>query len=274
MLKHRADVRSLAFVTVALLLLGLPHAWLPTPGLAVPWIACASLACFIASIINHNHMHQPVFTDRRWNICFNLALSLARGHSAGGVIVPHNLNHHVQAGAEDDWISPRLAGQGLGWWRLLRYVVVASGNMMIQRQRADAPRLPKSMRASLILEKLVLAIVVALACLHDWQIFLAYNVVPWLLGLALLVGVNLLQHDGCDPGSVLGESRNFTGKWGNWMFFNNGFHSAHHYQPALHWSQLPALHATLAQRLPGNDLTHASIVVYLWHFGWSRVGVH
>ncbi len=228
MLKHRADVRSLVFVAMALLLLGLPHLWLPTPGLMLPWIAGASLACFIASIINHNHMHQAVFTSRGGNIVFNLALSLARGHSASGVIVPHHLNHHVKAGAAGDWISPRLAGQGLGWWRLLRYVVVASGNMMVQRQRAHAPRLPATQRLSMALEKMLLCLTVVLACWHDWHVFWMYNVLPWLLGLALLVGVNLLQHDGCDPWSVLAESRNFTGLWGNWLFFNNGFHSAHH----------------------------------------------
>ncbi len=82
----------------------------------------------------------------------------------------------------------------------------------------------------------------------------------------------LLQHDGCAPGTVLGESRNFIGPLGNWLFFNNGFHSAHHQQPGAHWSTLPARHALLRANLPGADLEQPSILAYLWQFGWRRWG--
>jgi fatty acid desaturase len=269
-LRRRADRRSLLFTGVALALLAAPHAWAPPSWLAPAWVAAASFACFIASIVNHNQMHCAAFTTRLPNVAFNVALALARGHSASGIVVPHNLNHHAQAGREGDWIRPQLAGRGLGWARLARYVVAASANMLVMRLRAGAPRLPADLRSSLLAEKAALAAAIVLAAWHDPRTFALFNALPWLAGLALLVGVNLLQHDACDPASELGGSRNFTGGFGNWLFFNNGYHTAHHLQPGAHWSELPALHARLRGRLPRAELEQPSILAYLWRFGFSR----
>jgi hypothetical protein len=39
----------------------------------------------------------------------------------------------------------------------------------------------------------------------------------------------------------------------------------------LHWSELPRRHALLRGDLPRADLEQASILAYLWRFGWSRL---
>ena len=292
---YRADRRSLCFLLAALGMLLVPH-FMPWPGwlaqhtattlvqssLTILWLAFASLFCFIASIINHNHMHCPMFRGKWGNFACNLLLSLARGHTATGIVVPHNMNHHVQAGNEQDWIRPALAGQGRGWWRLLRYVLLASLEMLRQRVKPDAPKLPRRYRSSLRLEKAFLYLAITTLLLHDWQVFLLCNLLPWLLGLAMLVGVNLLQHDDCTPsvhsadgphahtpsGNHPGGSRDFIGKAGNWLFFNNGYHNAHHLHPRAHWSTLPALHERMRDEWMDAPVEQASILAYLWRFGW------
>lgn len=270
LLRERADLRSLAFVAAAVLLLLVPHLWRPQGLAAFAWVAVSAWACFIASIVGHNHLHCAVFGRPAANIAFNVALSLARGHTASGIVVPHNFNHHPLALRDDDWIRPALAGHGLGWVRLARYVLRASVNMLVQRLGAGAPALPASQRRSLVIEKLALAAWIAGLLGSDWRVFALFDLVPWGIGLALLVGVNLLQHDRCDPDRPCGESRNFTGAFGNWLFFNNGFHTAHHLEPGLHWSRLPQRHAALRDQLPAADLEQRSILRYLWRFGWSR----
>jgi fatty acid desaturase len=234
------------------------------------WIALTAWLCFASSIVNHNHMHAAIFRSRKLNRLLNVLLSLIRGHTGSDIIVPHNLNHHVRTSTPEDWIRPELAGPGLGWLRLARYVASASANMQLQRRRKEAPRLERNRAHGLRIERAILAGVIVLALCHDWQVFLLFNVLPWTLGLALLVGVNLLQHEGCDPDVAFGESRNFVGRAGNWLLFNNGFHTAHHLKPGLHWSELPALHASIRTRLPHTELEIPSLSVYLWRFGWSR----
>lgn len=262
LLRNRHDRRSLAAVGLTLAALLLPHAVaLPGP-VQLAWVLGTSLLCFIASIINHNHMHCRVFARDGANLLLNLALSVARGHSATGIVVPHQLNHHEVPAAAGDWIRPALAGRGLGWLRLARYVWRASLSMLVERRRAGAPLLPSARHRSQRLERLFLAVAVGAAAVHDWRVFLIFNAVPWLLGLCLLVAVNLLQHDACSPG----QSRDFTGRAGNWLFFNNGYHCAHHLQPTLHWSALPALHAQLQ---PSQPQQFNSILAYLWRYGWA-----
>jgi Fatty acid desaturase len=270
LLRHPADMHSLHFVGLALGLLGAPHVWRPEVVWVAAWVVASSAACLLASIVNHNHMHRAVFARHALSVAMNCFLSLARGHTASGIVVPHNLNHRPRVLCPDDWINPSLAGSGLGWVRLVRYVVRASANMLVQRRAVRAPGLPPARRSSQRLERLVLAGSIVVLLLADWRVFALFNVLPWAIGLAMLVGVNLLQHDRCDPQRLFGESRNFVGALGNWLFFNNGFHSAHHLNPGLHWSELPQLHEQLRGRLPDADLEHRSIARFLWHFGWSR----
>ncbi|HNM81792.1 MAG TPA: fatty acid desaturase [Rhodocyclaceae bacterium] len=269
-LRHREDRRTVALVTLAFAALTLPHFLSPLALPFGPWIAIAAVLCFIANIANHNHMHHATFHRRIFNQAFNLVLTICRGHTASGIIVPHHLNHHVESGGVRDWIRPQLAGRGIGWVRLVRFTLAASTNMLVERQRPGTPGLGKRAEQSRRREQRVLATFILLALIADWKVFLLFNVLPWALGLAMLVGVNLLQHDACLPGQVLAGSRDFVGRVGNWLFLNNGYHTAHHLSPATHWSRLPELHESIAARIRAHGLEYRSVLAFLWQFGWSR----
>ncbi len=61
-----------------------------------------------------------------------------------------------------------------------------------------------------------------------------------------MIFINYIQHVHCDPWSEHNHSRNFVSKLGNFLVFNNGYHTAHHESAGLHWSKLPAAHAKIA----------------------------
>ncbi len=269
-LRHREDQRTLVVVALACASLILPHALAPVEIRAGLWIVVSSMLCFIANIANHNHMHHATFHRRNFNQIFNIVLTICRGHTASGIIVPHHLNHHVESGGKRDWIRPQLAGRGVGWVRLVRFVLSASLNMLVQRRRPDAPRLGSRAEQSRRREQVWLATFILVMLISDWKVFLLFNVLPWALGLAMLVGVNLLQHDACLPGQVVGGSRDFVGRIGNWLCLNNGYHTAHHHSPATHWSRLPDIHGRIADRIRAKRLECPSILAFLWRFGWSR----
>lgn len=263
---HRAaDRRSIATVVVTVLLLLVPQ-WLAVNGLgAVIWIPLTIVACCATHVVVHNHCHRPIFVHQRANVAFNLVATVGRGHCVSDVYVAHNLNHHAAQGSSDDWIAPMLGGQGHPVVRLLRFIVRAAGSMVRERNRLPLrgrTLLPEPFASSVVWEKRLLPCVIVLLLWHDWRAACLFALVPWSISLAWLVGVNYVQHEGCDPAVEFAQSRNFTGRWTNWLLFNNGYHTAHHTVPGLHWSETRQLHEQLVGRIP-QHLNEPSAIRYM-----------
>lgn len=267
LLRYRADRRSLLFLLVTLILLLLPLFSAPDGPAKIIWLAASTLFCFNACIINHNHIHCPTFHGRWSNEVFGHLLGLAKGHTSTGVMVAHNYNHHRYQGSEKDWIRPSLAGRGPGLLRLLRYVGAASIEMAKGRNATDAPRLPRATEKRLQRERISLWAFMLAMLWIDWANALQFVFVPWVLAMAMLTGVNLLQHDGCESSDTYRASRNFTGALGNWFFLNNGYHTAHHLQPRLHWSELRRYHGEeVANKVPETLNQHSILAFLLRHY--------
>lgn len=266
-LRHAADVRSLATVGIAVGLLVAPG-FFAIPAWAVPaWIVVTVIACCASHVVVHNHCHCPLFAAPARNRAFNLVATIARGHCASDVFLAHNVNHHNEQGRAGDWVTPALGGDGRPGVRLLRFVVRATLSMARERRRLGAAGralVPEPFRSSLPVEKRLLPCVIGLLLWNDCQATVLHAVVPWGVSLVWLVGVNYLQHEGCDPDSAWAHSRNFTGALANWLLFNNGYHGAHHLHPTAHWSELARLHAEISDRIP-THLQQPSTTRYLLH---------
>jgi fatty acid desaturase len=50
----------------------------------------------------------------------------------------------------------------------------------------------------------------------------------------------------------------------NWLFLNNGFHTAHHLRPAMHWSRLGEFHREHVEPNMRSELNHRSLLVSIW----------
>ena len=241
-LRYVADWRSLAFLAIAFFLLLFPLRC-PLPLVVIClWVPISSLFCFCIGVVNHNHMHLPIFQQNWANQGLNIAIALCIGRSASQIVVPHNYNHHVHHGSERDWSCPQLAGTGPGWLRLGRYVIRNLADIHQRRKRADMPKLPPALQHSLWRERLALWLFLGGLIAIAGAKVLLFAVVPWATGVICLLSINLIQHDSCDPHSRYNLARNFTNPLLNWFFFNNGYHTIHHLRPSLHWSHLAAAH--------------------------------
>jgi fatty acid desaturase len=263
LLRFAADWRSLSFLA---LLYGLfAVQWLGWARHGALWGATAVLA-FVACIVKHNHVHCRTFRDRCWNAALDHALGLATGHPTSAIVTAHNVRHHAHNQTGLDWVRCSLVRFRWNWLNLLAFAVVSVWTMRrekpsdLARWRRERPRLYRQA----IAERAVLYGATAGLLWLDWQATLAYVVAPWLVGQWALVTINLLQHQDCDPASELDHSRNVTGGLINWLVLNNGFHTAHHLRPALHWSLLPELHRTRV--LPGirPGLSDRSLLIAIW----------
>ncbi len=141
--------------------------------------------------------------------------------------------------------------------------------MKRERMSAQAPTLPRALQKNLTRERVALGVYTLTLVIANPGHAFCFAILPWTLANACLVAINLFQHHACDPASKYGNSRNFVGPVLNWFLVNNGYHTAHHLEPARHWSALPAAHARIADQIPAH-LNEPSLPRYLWRFLRAR----
>lgn len=233
---------------------GLALSWLGTQATALAnCIAFLGLAWLssVAMVINHNHIHTPFFRAPTLNRIFSILISVAAGLSSKFLTVAHNYNHHIVTNTEEDWCHEANAGRGPGIVRMIRYILVTWARMMKARSlKEGAPLLPRRFKEQEILEHVFIALFVVTCLVINPSAFVMIILPAWWVAAAFITLTNLIQHEGCDPESEFAHSRNLVGKLGNWLLFNAGLHTAHHNRPTAHWTELPALHQQINDKIP------------------------
>ncbi|MGE0789032.1 MAG: fatty acid desaturase [Sandaracinaceae bacterium] len=247
MLRYWADLRSIAFVAtyyaaIAALFV-VPREALPIWAWIVACVALCLLSFFIA-VITHNTVHCPVFKSRFLNSLFQVALTNGYGHPVSMYVPGHNLSHHKYTQQPRD----RMRTDKMRFrWNMLNqlFFMFVVGPVIFR----DNARFAKAMRTKnpkwyrQFLFELIAYVAFLGALLYvDWAKFLVFVMIPHQYAAWGIMGINFVQHDGCDGADPYNHSRNFTGRLVNWFTFNNGFHGAHHMKPGLHWSLLREFH--------------------------------
>lgn len=265
MLRYTADLRSIAFVLTYFGLIAFVYATeLPWYG----WIALAvviSLLSFFCAVITHNTVHCPVFKARPMNSVFQVALSLTYGHPVSMYVPGHNLSHHKYTQQPKD----RMRTDKLRFrWNLLNQLFFSFivGPVIFR----DNARFAKAMRRKnpgwyrqFVLELVFYLAFLAVLAVLDWRKFIVFVMIPHQYAAWGIMGINFVQHDGCDGEHPYNHSRNFTGALVNWFTFNNGFHGMHHMRPGLHWSLLPKAHEKELAPHIHPELDRKSLLAYL-----------
>jgi beta-carotene hydroxylase len=269
-LRHAADWRSILFLTLLGILflvqwMGWFHHW--------SLLVTTCVLAFIACIIKHNHIHCRTFASQPWNRVLEYFLGLCTGQSTAAIIPVHNERHHAQNHTEEDFVRSSLVNFRSNWLNLVVFpfavvrLVHRTKSSDILRWRTKKPGLYRRVQR----ERLFVLGFFAGLLLLDWRSTLVYFGAPWLFAQWGIITINLLQHQDCDHGSKFDHSRNITGRFINWLFLNNGFHTAHHMRPAMHWSRLPEFHHEHVGPNMRPELNQRSLLVSVWkqffHFG-------
>ncbi len=266
-LDDRSDVRSLVFIAALLLLIGLQ--WCGAARDSVLYAATLWLS-FVACIVNHNHQHCATFCSAVGNRLFGILLTFSIGQPATAIVPMHNHNHHPHNNSAHDYVRVSQVTYRWNLLNLLLFPFVAVKNyaavksqQMRQWRRLD-PRLFAQLRWERTLFYPTLLLLVFARPVETVQ----FCILPYLFGQWSIIAINLVQHDGCDAQSRHNHSRNFTGRWLNWWTLNNGYHTAHHMRPQMHWSRLPTLHAeiqaSIHPKLRRGSLLWTLFQFYLW----------
>lgn len=262
-LRYKADWRSLFFVALLVGLFAIQYGGVVRHWVLIPITALLAL---IVCIIKDNHIHCPTFTSKRWNRIFESILSLSTGQSIAAIIPVHNERHHGQYHSDEDYVRSSLVNFRSNCVNLLLFpfavvrLVHRNKHRDFERWKSKHPGMLRKLRQ----EQLLVAGAILLLLLWDWKSTLLYLGIPWVFAHWAIVAVNLLQHQDCEHGSEFDHSRNVTGAPINWFFLNNGFHTAHHIRPGLHWSLLPDYHRRFVEPRMNAGLNDTSLVLSVW----------
>ncbi|HSC88731.1 MAG TPA: fatty acid desaturase, partial [Polyangiaceae bacterium] len=262
-------LRTLGFV--ASFFIGVYTLWIG----ALPWWAAIPvygwvlLMAAVAAVINHNALHTPVFRARWANRVFQIVLSFIYGAPVSIFVPVHNHSHHKYSQTPKDVTRSWKLRSRFNLINTLRAAsVIGAGTLRddiryfkVQRRKGAA------IWSNLKIEGVgLLAYAITLLVL-DWKNFLWLVFLPWQVSQGFIVGINYVQHDGCDPDNDGYDfARNFSGGPFNWVFLNNGFHTVHHLHPGLHWSKTPAAHDELVAPHIHPNLVAENAAVFFWHY--------
>ncbi|MGB7346065.1 MAG: fatty acid desaturase, partial [Pirellulaceae bacterium] len=221
----------------------------------------------------------------RWDNVFGHILTIFYGYPTLMWIPTHNLNHHRFVNRPGDATATWRYTNKNNLWVALTYPLV-SGYWQsfpikdyISRAKNRKPSLHSRIRFQYFFWIGTYASMLGLAAwlYHSQQTGLGLYVwffsliLPAICSSTIIMFFNFIQHVHTDAWSESDHSRNFTGRWFNFLFFNNGYHTAHHDNPALHWSKLKEAHAKVADSI-NPKLNEKNLITFmLRQYVWSLI---
>lgn len=228
--------------------------WILVPAfMAVMWSYCWNLQC-----ISHNFIHNPFFTNPWLNRLFSVLETLALG-------VPHELyhvyhmNHHWgDNDAKDvngntrDWSSIYRHSKDDAPEPFWKYVFVSFFRVEVGPLLRHVLRHGRGRITQTVVETLVLAVFWVAMAWVNWRYFVCFYLPSYYLGWVLSYAEGYLEHYGAQPGNPYANSVSSYNWLYNLLWFNNGYHQEHHWDPKMHWTRMKELHQQLRPQLDAN----------------------
>jgi fatty acid desaturase len=262
LLHHRADRRQIGIVT---LYLAIMLAMYFAPACRnLPTFLAACYLSFLNAVVIHNHLHKGIFKSKTLNRIFRCVISFGALYPASANIASHNLvHHHFDDDGQPDWAAPENVSFRWHLLNLIHFPNVVGPNTFEGVSRWALTTRQADFRRQYLLEQCVAFGLTGALLIWDFWGALFFVLLPQFWGARGILRINLIQHDGCDVRSDWNHSRNFVGRFFNWVMCNNGYHTIHHNRAGLHWSVLAEHHERECVGRIDPRLDEPSMVLYL-----------
>ena len=263
-LTHKEDLLNYwrAWLSVPILLLpaftGLPGGFLTVLYGLLIWFLLNDM-----NFLLHQHVHRPLTHSNTKNTILDWWMSLVTAMCAYNWRQQHVLRHHYN---NNSWGEPTpwefekdtlirgsvyavKKGASMFWFPFREAIVY--GLKGKQTDKIDY-------RKAAIQHSVIVMMVVGLMIIEPYFYIPYYFFVYFFTTLT-----DYDNHVGCDD-SRYGFSNNCMNPHYNVVRNNFGYHTAHHYNPSAHWTELPKLHATMADKIPQERITHK-----IWTGFWT-----
>jgi beta-carotene hydroxylase len=254
--RYSADYRTILWMCVlAPATMAAQFVW---PQLIGGWTTLLSLYLGVsAAVIVHNHVHSPVFADKRANTWFSHLLSVFYGHPVFVWMPTHNQNHHKLVNkAGDATITWRISNSHNAFIAVTYFFVSAFHQSKLSAQFVERAKVSNKklhemtqnqQRVWFAANVAIFATALLWHGVHlGLRVWFFAVAVPAFAALWTVHLFNYEQHVHTDPWSRYDHSRNFVSPVLNFLLFNNGYHTVHHESAGTHWSELPAEDAKIA----------------------------
>ena len=213
--------------------------------------------------INHNIGHVPIWYNKHLNHFTEYFAGTLQGVPLFLFKTVHIDSHHKYNQGPEDATRVSRAGNHNHLVGYLSYPFFSLAPVrIIRNEYLNGLAYTSPAFRKVVVQHLLLVLVWILALSINWQKAILYVLCPQIIGVHFLMASNYLQHAQCEVGSEYNHSRNFTGILFNWMFLNVGYHTAHHANDQLHWTELPALHQRIQSKID-NRLCKSSFWGYI-----------
>ncbi|VAW56515.1 hypothetical protein MNBD_GAMMA07-2608 [hydrothermal vent metagenome] len=196
---------------------------------------------------NHHHQHLFTFRNTQLNRILEQAYALHTGVTTHLWRLHHVLGHHLnfldQKKDESSW--QRKDGSTMG---VVEYTINVALTAY-PRGYAVSKKHPKQQKA-FVIYSIVTLLLVLLLVWHNPVAALFLFVLPMITSLLFTAYVTYEHHSGLDTQNEFEASNNNLNPLYNLFTGNLGYHTAHHHKQGVHWSKLPQLHASIADKIP------------------------
>ncbi len=274
MLRYAADYRTLLWMFVLM------------PGLIafqyihpeyLPYLSVFSFYFAVsAAVVAHNHLHAPVFKNKKASELFGYWISIFYGFPTFAWIPTHNLNHHKYVNKPGDaTITWRYSNKhnflvASTYFFVSAYFQSVPTKEFLDRVKKKNPAQFRKYMGQYVFcygaHAAMIALAIQLYGVRSGLILWAFTMgFPAVVSLWTVHTFNYDQHVHTDPWSKMNHSRNFVSWSLNFFLFGNGYHTAHHEQANMHWSILKEAHEKLAP-----EITSELKVPSLWWYWFKQ----
>lgn len=217
---------------------------LPAWGVAAAFAAVAFCYCWNVQSISHNFIHNPFFRSDWLNRAFSLLESVAMGIPQT-IYYHYHLNHHWgdndapgPNGTTRDWGSTYRHGKNGQPEPFWSYCLVGFFRFELGPCFRMIGRNGRRHVLLLAAESLVLGAFWLGMLLWDWRSFTYFYLPSYYAGWVLVYAHTYCLHYGAKPGNYYANSVSSYHRLYNLVFFNNGYHQEHHWDPKAHWCRM------------------------------------
>ncbi len=201
----------------------------------------------IISAWNHHHQHLFTFRNSILNRILEFFYALHTGVTTHLWRLHHVLGHHLnfldQTKDESRW--QRRDGAKMGALEYTLNVALTA----YPRGFKVGKKYPKQLKPFIIYSTITFLIIAMLTWYHPTASLFLF-ILPMVSSLLLTSYVTYKHHTGLNTKNEFEASYNNLNPIFNLLTGNLGYHTAHHHKQGIHWSKLPALHETIADKIP------------------------